>query len=335
LAVAVVFGLGLLTTVVTSGLATPARAADLVITIRSFTFEGSLTVPPGATVNVVNADRAPHTLTAVDHSFTTPVIQPGMSATFTAPSTPGTYAITCMIHPTMSGVLTVSGDASTPPLPPTTDPTPTPTTPPPTTPTPTTPPPTTPTPTPTATTPSPAPTGPVITISGFAFTGNLTVTAGQVVTVVNADRAPHTLTAADNSFTTPTIPPGGTATFTAPNSAGTWAIICKIHASMSGILTVRPSPTPSPTASGPLITITGFSFRGALTVTPGAVVTVVNADRAPHTLTAADNSFTTPVLRTGLSATFVAPNRPGSWAITCTVHPTMSGILTVRARPAT
>jgi plastocyanin len=326
LAVAVVFGLGLLATVITSGLATPARAADPVITIRSFAFEGNLTVAPGATVTVVNADRAPHTLTAVDHSFTTPVIQPGESATFTAPTTPGTYAITCNIHPTMSGNLTVSTER-----PPTTEP-PTPTTPP----TPTASPTPSPTPTPTPTvspTPTPTPTGLVITITGFAYRGNLTVTPGAVVTVINADRAPHTLTAADGTFTTPVIAGGQSATFTAPRTPGVWAITCTIHPSMSGILTVKPSPTasPAPTPTGPLITITDFAFRGNLTVAPGAVVTVVNADRAPHTVTAADGSFTTPVLRTGQSATFVAPRTPGSWAITCTVHPSMSGILTVKA----
>src|SRR5688500_17932009 len=57
---------------------------------------------------------------------------------------------------------------------------------------------------------------PVITIRNFAFEGDLMVLAGAKVLVRNADSAPHTLTATDGSFTTRTIPPGGSATFRAP-----------------------------------------------------------------------------------------------------------------------
>jgi len=97
----------------------PAPAAGPLITITNFTFQGDLTVRPGVTVTVRNADRVMHTLTAVDGSFTTPTIQPGTSATFKAPTAIGRYDITCNFHPSMAGILTVTA------TPPTTTPSPT------------------------------------------------------------------------------------------------------------------------------------------------------------------------------------------------------------------
>jgi plastocyanin len=105
---AVLLGAGLLTGGGTA-LADTVTAAPVrsVVVIMNFQFQGQLTVLPGETVTVRNADTAPHTLTAVDGSFTTPAIQPGMSATFKAPKKPAAYAITCKIHPHMTGTLTV------------------------------------------------------------------------------------------------------------------------------------------------------------------------------------------------------------------------------------
>src|SRR5947199_339271 len=84
-----------------------AKQVHSVIVIENFAYSGQTTVLPGETVTVRNNDAAPHTLTAVDGSFTTPVIQPGKSATFKAPKKAGAYAITCTIHPHMMGTLTV------------------------------------------------------------------------------------------------------------------------------------------------------------------------------------------------------------------------------------
>ncbi|MDT5037262.1 MAG: hypothetical protein QOE03_2447 [Micromonosporaceae bacterium] len=170
-----------------------------VITIRNFAFEGDLTVRPGSTVTVRNADAVMHTLTAVDGSFTTATIQPGGSATFKAPKAAGDYEITCNFHPFMAGTLTV-GEIVTPQPPP--------------------------------------PAGPVVTISGFAFQGTLTVPPGSTVTVRNDDPIMHTLTAVDGSFTTPTIDVGAEATFTAPTTPGDYEITCNFHPFMAGTLTV-------------------------------------------------------------------------------------------------
>jgi plastocyanin len=86
----------------------PPPPADPVITIKDFAYQGALTVPPGVTVVVRNEDMAPHTVTAVDGSFTTPRIDGGMAATFTSPARPAEYPITCRFHPSMTGTLKVA-----------------------------------------------------------------------------------------------------------------------------------------------------------------------------------------------------------------------------------
>jgi plastocyanin len=83
--------------------------AKPVVTIRNRAFSLSVTsVKPGATVEVVNRDGEPHTLTAADDAFDTKVIDGGGTASFVAPTTPGTYRFLCNIHPSMKGELTVT-----------------------------------------------------------------------------------------------------------------------------------------------------------------------------------------------------------------------------------
>jgi plastocyanin len=77
------------------------------------------------------------------------------------------------------------------------------------------------------------------------------------------------------------------------------------------------------------ITISGFAFGQPLTVAPRATVEVVNTDAAPHNVTAADGSFDTPDLARDETATFTAPNKPGRYEFTCTLHPEMTGTLIV------
>jgi plastocyanin len=175
-----------------------------------------------------------------------------------------------------------------------------------------------------AATPLAKPVHSVIVIQNFAYTGQTTVLPGETVTVRNDDAAPHTLTAVDGSFTTPVIQPGKSATFKAPKKVGDYAITCKIHPHMMGTLTVVKKPP-----KHPVVTIMNFAFSGQLAVRPGSTVTVRNKDMAPHTLTAVDGSFTTPIIQPGKSATFKAPKKAGAYAITCTIHPHMMGTLTV------
>jgi plastocyanin len=86
---------------------TAARpGAPAVITISSFAFTAA-TAAPGGTVRVVNSDTVAHTVTADDGSFDV-FVEPGAEATFIAPTTPGSFAYTCQVHPAMTGVLTVA-----------------------------------------------------------------------------------------------------------------------------------------------------------------------------------------------------------------------------------
>ncbi|MFI6650079.1 cupredoxin domain-containing protein [Streptomyces sp. NPDC050529] len=91
-------------------------------------------------------------------------------------------------------------------------------------------------------------------------------------------------------------------------------------------------PTVSRPADGALITIKDFAFHpAALTVAPGTKVTVINKDAATHTVTATgDKAFDTGQVKSGQKVTFAAPARPGSYPYICTIHPTMTGSLTVR-----
>ncbi|MEV8626448.1 cupredoxin domain-containing protein [Streptomyces sp. NPDC051079] len=100
--------------------------------------------------------------------------------------------------------------------------------------------------------------------------------------------------------------------------------------------TAPPSPRQSPAATGasPVtarIVIKDFAFSPTdLQVRPGTQVTVTNRDSAPHTVTATgDQAFDTGSLAGGATTTFAAPSVPGSYPYLCTVHPRMTGRLTV------
>ena len=74
--------------------------------ISGFAFS-AITVKPGATVTVTNADTVPHTVKV--HGTQIDVTVPGGGqASFTAPTTAGSYPLSCDFHPSMHGTLTVS-----------------------------------------------------------------------------------------------------------------------------------------------------------------------------------------------------------------------------------
>lgn len=92
------------------------------------------------------------------------------------------------------------------------------------------------------------------------------------------------------------------------------------------------TPSASPTATVEArITIRGFAFVPAdLKVRPGATVTVVNEDSVAHTATATDGgAFDTGEIAGGRSATFTAPDKPGTYSFFCSLHPQMKATLTV------
>jgi len=80
--------------------------------------------------------------------------------------------------------------------------------------------------------------------------------------------------------------------------------------------------------SGALITIAGFAYSGASTVSVGEEVTVQNDDGVPHTWTANDTSFDSGTIGSGGSFTYTF-EEPGEYSFFCAIHPQMSGTITV------
>ncbi len=79
------------------------------IDIQNFAFSPStLTVKPGSTVKVINHDTIQHNVAAVDGSFRVNLLGKEESATFIAPTKPGSYPFVCEPHrQTMQGTLVV------------------------------------------------------------------------------------------------------------------------------------------------------------------------------------------------------------------------------------
>lgn len=95
----------------TTPAAVSAAAPTDTVRMKDFDFVPSpATVTAGQTIAVPNDDDAPHTLTdrpaSGEARFDTGTVDGRQRGTFTAPA-PGTYAIFCVIHPTMKGELVV------------------------------------------------------------------------------------------------------------------------------------------------------------------------------------------------------------------------------------
>jgi amicyanin len=89
-----------------------------------------------------------------------------------------------------------------------------------------------------------------VVMSGYAFSPRaLTITAGDTVTWVNEDQAPHDVktTSGPESVHSPMLNKGGTwsHTFTVP---GTYGYVCTVHPGMTAELVVRPAAAPAPSA---------------------------------------------------------------------------------------
>ncbi|WP_458779776.1 cupredoxin domain-containing protein [Arthrobacter sp. D3-16] len=92
----------------------------------------------------------------------------------------------------------------------------------------------------------------------------------------------------------------------------------------------------APSADGPaqaadgVITIKDFKYEVPASVNPGSMVTVTNADSAPHTLTVKDEGGFDFEVPGGGTVIFAAPDAPGEYEIICSFHPQMSGTLVVK-----
>jgi plastocyanin len=86
----------------------PAAAAAPMVHIHNFAFgPQTLTVRVGTTVTWVNDDEEPHTVTASDHSYHSPILNTGMRVSHRY-DTPGQYAYFCSLHPHMTGRIVVT-----------------------------------------------------------------------------------------------------------------------------------------------------------------------------------------------------------------------------------
>ena len=85
----------------------PAAAQAALITIRNFMFTVPPSVAPGSKVSVKNQDAENHTVTSTAPGAFAVQADAGGSATFTAPTKPGSYPFTCTFHPTIKGTLVV------------------------------------------------------------------------------------------------------------------------------------------------------------------------------------------------------------------------------------
>jgi plastocyanin len=78
------------------------------------------------------------------------------------------------------------------------------------------------------------------------------------------------------------------------------------------------------------VTIESMLFKpDDLTVAPGDSVVWVNHDLFPHSVTASGGAFDSKEIPAGESWTYTA-SKEGEFAYTCTLHPTMKGILRVK-----
>jgi plastocyanin len=77
------------------------------ITISGFDFGDPITVESGSAVRVTNRDSTAHTWTSLDGLFDSETIEPGESFEFSF-DTAGTFDFLCVIHPQMTGTITVS-----------------------------------------------------------------------------------------------------------------------------------------------------------------------------------------------------------------------------------
>ncbi|MBT2585609.1 cupredoxin domain-containing protein [Arthrobacter sp. ISL-95] len=84
----------------------PSTAAAAEILIKGFKYQDTQLINPGTTITVTNEDIEAHSLTADTPGAFDLTIKPG-TATFTAPTTPGTYPYHCIFHANMKGTLTV------------------------------------------------------------------------------------------------------------------------------------------------------------------------------------------------------------------------------------
>jgi plastocyanin len=296
--------------------ATPAPGTGEVRAVDFAFTPSSLDVAAGTTVTWLNDGAALHTVTASDGSWDSGLIASGrtFSRRF---GTPGTYLYLCFLHPSMTGVVRVSGaNGATPPPPPP---------------------------------PTPRPGAPTAgsgeyELRDFAFVPSaIRVAPGTTVTWLNTGAAPHTVTDRAGTFDSGILNRGvrWSRTFSSP---GTFQLLCTIHPEMHATLVVAAPGTsaPPPATAAPVATpapgsgevaILDFDFAPAVVQVPvGTTVKWINQGVAPHTVTAKDGSFDSGFLANKEAYTRQFPSE-GTFEYLCAIHPAMVGTVVVGSAP--
>ncbi|MGH8928678.1 MAG: cupredoxin domain-containing protein [Acidimicrobiia bacterium] len=83
--------------------------------------------------------------------------------------------------------------------------------------------------------------------------------------------------------------------------------------------------------SGATLTVQGVAFGQPPAVAAGDTFTIVNLDSTRHTFTSSDGAWEQVDLPAETEVQFTVPASlaPGSYPFVCTIHPSMSGNLTV------
>lgn len=88
------------------------------------------------------------------------------------------------------------------------------------------------------------------------------------------------------------------------------------------------STSPPDETAGASINIAGSSFGGPVTVSVGETVEVTNTDAIPHTWTSEGGVFASGTLAQGDTFSFTF-EEAGTYPFICSIHPSMTGTITV------
>ena len=84
-----------------------SAAEPVLVTIKDFKYTIPSSVAPGSKVTVKNDDAQNHTVTSAPPGAFDVNVPAGGTATFTAPTKPGSYKFICTFHADMTGTLVV------------------------------------------------------------------------------------------------------------------------------------------------------------------------------------------------------------------------------------
>jgi plastocyanin len=120
---------------------------------------------------------------------------------------------------------------------------------------------------------------------------------------------------------------GKSTSTTAAGSASKSVSVSATTSMTSGSAGTSSSGTPQ---SAAMIHISSFKYMVPASVSPGAMVSVMNMDGENHTVTADSGNAFDVKANAGAIVMFAAPKTPGSYPFHCTYHSNMHGVLVVK-----